>query len=94
MAKMTKKELTANVEKYIELQAQIKALTEEADALKDALKKETAATESRTLIVDNHTLSLVERTRSSISVKEFTAAHPRLAAKFTKVTSYDVFTVK
>lgn len=94
MAKISKKALEETVEQYLNIQAQIKALQTEADALKTVLKKEADAAEARSLIVGTHTVSLKTQSRSSINVKEFTEAHPRLAAKFTKVTSYDVLHVR
>lgn len=94
MARLTKKDLTAKIEKFLELKQQIEELTKEQDAIKDALKAEASAAESRTIVLGEHSITLSERSRSSINVKEFTAAHPRLAAKFTKTTTYDVLTVK
>ena len=94
MAKMTKKDLNNHVERYLELQSMIKELTKESDAIKDALKEEARNTEARTLIVGEHSVILKECSRNSINVKEFTAAHPKLAEKFTKTTTYEMLTVK
>lgn len=96
MAKMSKKqqELTVDIEKYLELKDKAKELEKELEALKKKLTAEANSSESRSVIVGSHTISLSSRTRSSINVKEFTAAHPRLAAKFTNITEYDVLNVK
>lgn len=94
MAKMTKKDLNNHVERYLELQALIKELTKESDAIKDALKEEARNAEAHALIVGEHSVTLKECSRSSINVKEFTAAHPKLAEKYTKTTTYEMLTVK
>lgn len=94
MAKMTKKDLNNHVERYLELQSMIEELTKESDAIKDALKTEARNTEAHTLIVGEHSVTLKECSRNSINVKEFTAAHPKLAEKFTKTTTYEMLTIK
>lgn len=94
MAKISKAVLTEKVKRYLELQAQIKELQTEVDDIKSVLSEEAGKAEAYTLVLGDYSVKLSERTRSSINVKEFTAAHPRLAAKFTKVTSYNVLTVK
>lgn len=93
MAKTTKA-LTEKIEKYLELKAQADAITEQADAIKEELKALAAAEESRTLTAGTHSVTLSEASRSTINAKEFAAAHPRLAAKFTKVTTYTTVKIK
>lgn len=87
-------ELTEDIEQYLVLQAQIKELSTQADAIKERLKAEALKEESGIIIAGPHSVRVDERTRSSINVKEFTEAHPRLAAKFTKVSVYNVVTIK
>lgn len=92
---LTKEEiLEAKINTYLEIKAQFDELEEKVKALKADLAKEARSTEARTLVVGSHTVTVAERTRKTISVSEFTAAHPRLAAKFTKETRYDVVTIK
>lgn len=94
MARITKAVLKSNIEMYLNIQAQIKALTEEADSIKAFLKEQTENTEDRTLIVDEHKVTLTECKRSSVDAKALAEAHPKIAEKFTKVTTYDVLKVK
>ena len=86
--------LEAKINTYLELNAQFKELEEQVKALKADLAAEALGTEARALVVGSHSITVAERTRKSINVAEFTAAHPRLAAKFTKETKYDVVTIK
>ena len=86
--------LTEDIEQYLVLRAQIQELSKEADAIKDRLELEALKEESGVLTVGPHSVRVDERTRSSINVKEFTEAHPRLAAKFTKVTTFYAVTIK
>lgn len=87
-------ELTEDIEQYLVLQAKIKELSAEADAIKEKLKAEALKEQASVLVVGPHSVRVDERTRSSINVKEFTEAHPRLAAKFTRVSVYNVVTIK
>lgn len=94
MARITKAVLKSNIEMYLNIQAQIKALTEEADSIKAFLKEQTENTEGRVLVVDEHKVTLTECKRSSVDAKALAEAHPKIAEKFTKVTTYDVLKVK
>lgn len=94
MAKMTKATLVACVEDYLDIQAQIKVLEKQADDLKKALKAEAEKTESGTIVLGAHSITLTECTRNSIDVKEFTADHPKLAERYTKTTTYTMLKVK
>lgn len=94
MAKISKAVLTEKVKTYLALQAQIKELQAQVDDIKSVLSEEAGKAESNTLILGDYSVKLSERTRESINVKDFTAAHPRLAAKFTKTTTYNVLMVK
>lgn len=94
MARITKAVLKSNIEMYLNIQAQIKALNEEADSIKAFLKEQAAAAEDRTFTVDEHKVTLTECKRSSVDAKALAEAHPKIAEKFTKVTTYDVLKVK
>lgn len=94
MARITKAVLKSNIEMYLNIQAQIKALTEEADSIKAFLKEQTENTEGRVLVVDEHKVTLTECKRSSVDAKALAEAHPKIAEKFTKVTTYDILKVK
>ena len=96
MAKVVTKQdvLEAKINTYLELKAQIEALQADADAFKADLSAEAITQESRTLVVGIHSVSVREQTRSSINAKEFAKDHPRLAAKYTKTTKYDVVTIR
>ena len=87
-------ELEAKINTYLELAAQIKALQDDADAIKKYLTGIADATEARAIAIGAHSITIAERERSTINAKEFAADHPRLAAKYTKVTKYDVVTIK
>ena len=87
-------ELEAKINTYLDLVAQIKALQDDADAIKKYLTGIADATEARAIAIGAHSITIAERERSTINAKEFAADHPRLAAKYTKVTKYDVVTIK
>lgn len=94
MARITKAVLKSNIEMYLNIQAQIKALNEEADSIKAFLKEQTENTEDRILVVDEHKVTLTTCERSSVDAKALAEAHPKIAEKFTKVTTYDVLRIK
>lgn len=94
MAKMAKATLIACVENYLDIQAQIKVLEKQADDLKKVLRAEAEKAPAGTIVAGEHSITLTECTRNSIDVKEFTAAHPKLAEKYTKTTTYTMLKVK
>lgn len=94
MAKITKAQAETKIERYLELQALIKEASKEADALKAELKELAEANESRTYIVDDHFVTVTTATRKSVDAKALAAAHPKIAAKFTKETQYDTVRIK
>lgn len=94
MAKMTKEMAEQKITRYLELQEQIKKATEEADALKAELKARANGEESRTLVVGSHTVTVTTASRKQVNAKALAEAHPKIAAKFTKVTAYDTVRIK
>lgn len=94
MAKITKAQATIKIERYLELQALIKEVSKEADALKAELKELANGTEAHTYVVEGHSVSVTTATRKSVDAKALAEAHPKIAAKFTKETSYDTVRIK
>lgn len=94
MAKMTKRVIEAKITEYLALKEQIKELESTANAIKEALREEACKTDSKTLTAGEHSVNVVECSRQSINVKELTVAHPKIAAKFTKTTTYDTVKIK
>lgn len=94
MAKITKAQAETKIERYLELQAIIKEVSKEADALKAELKELAEANESRTYVVENHSVSITTATRNTVDAKALAAAHPKIAEKFTKTSTYDTVRIK
>lgn len=94
MAKMTKAQAAAKIERYLELQAAIKEASKEADALKAELKELADATEARTYVTDEHSVSITTATRKTVNAKALAEAHPKIAEKFTEYTRYDTVRIK
>jgi predicted phage-related endonuclease len=94
MAKMTKAQAATKIERYLALQAIIKEMSEEADTIKAELKELANANESRTYIVDDHAVTVTTTTRSTVDAKALAAAHPKIAEKFTKKSTYDTVRIK
>jgi predicted phage-related endonuclease len=82
------------LDRYFELQAMIEELTKESDALKAQLKAATATEDDRKLVLNGHKLTIRTQSKTSISYNEVVKVHPRLAKKFGKTTTYDVFTIR
>lgn len=94
MAKITKAQAALKIEDYLNLQAVIKAATKQADAIKAELKELAEANESRTYTVEDHAVTITTATRKTVDAKALAEAHPKIAAKFTKETSYDTVRIK
>lgn len=94
MAKITKAQATTKIERYLEIQALIKKVSQEADAIKEELKELADSKESRKYVVDDHSVSVTTATRKSVDAKALAEAHPKIAAKFTKETTYDTVRIK
>lgn len=80
--------------RYLELQEAISALQEESDIVKAQLKEATAKAADRKLTLNGHKLAIRTQTKTTISYPEVLKLHPRLAKKFGRTTSYDVFTIR
>lgn len=91
---VTKKNLKEKIVEYLKLKAEADALAKEADAIKAELKAFAAAEPSKTVTAGVHSVTITEAVRRSINAEEFRAAHPRLAAKFTKETPYSTVKIK
>jgi predicted phage-related endonuclease len=89
MAKITKAQAATKIERYLALSAIIKEASKEADAIKAELKELAEANESRTYTVEEHAITITTSTRRSVDAKALAEAHPKIAAKFTKETTYD-----
>ena len=90
---MSINELDAKAAAYFELQAQIKALEEEAEAIKDSLKAHMV--EQATETISGHGWSATwHNTRSSrFDSKAFKADHADLYSAYTKATTGTRFTL-
>lgn len=94
MAKITKAQAATKIERYLALSAIIKEASKEADAIKAELKELAEANESRTYTVEDHAITITTSTRRSVDAKALAEAHPKIAAKFTKETTYDTVRIK
>lgn len=94
MAKITKAQAETKIERYLELQALIKEASKEADALKAELKELANGTEARTYVAGEHSVSITTATRNAVDAKALAAAHPKIAEKFTKTSTYDTVRIK
>ena len=94
MAKMTKAQAATKIERYLALQDCIKEMSKEADTIKAELKELANANESRTYIVDDHAVTVTTATRNTVDAKALAAAHPKIAEKFTKKSTYDTVRIK
>ena len=94
MAKITKAQAETKIERYLELQALIKEASKEADALKAELKEPANGTEARTYVAGDHSVSITTATRNTVDAKALAAAHPKIAEKFTKTSTYDTVRIK
>lgn len=86
--------IESRIQEYLELKAQADAFAKQADIIKEELKRIAEATPAKTVVVGAHSITITQATRESINTKEFKEAHPRLAAKFTKVTTYSTVKIR
>lgn len=86
--------IESRIQEYLELKAQADAFAKQADIIKEELKRIAEATPAQTVVVGAHSIVISHATRETINAKEFREAHPRLAAKFTKVTTYSTVKIK
>lgn len=92
--KIQEKELEAKIEQYLTLKNTLDTIAKEADKLKEELKKIAELNPAETVTAGVHSITITHATRETINAKEFKEAHPRLAAKFTKVTPYSTVKIK
>lgn len=86
-------ELTFKIAEYLALKQQITELSANLDAKKAELRTFVADGENK-LTVGKHSVTVKQCTRAAIDTKALQAAHPKLAEKFMKTTSYETVTVK
>lgn len=94
MAKISNAVLDTKVESYLNAKRQLDELTKVVDEMKTELKAIVKATGGDEVLTETHKLTLSQQTRTAIDYKAFSEAHPKLAAKFSNTTSYEVFRVK
>ena len=85
--------LNAKVESFIALKQQIAELTKQLDNQKAELRAYVTDSESK-LTVGDHFISVKTCTRNTIDTKALQAAHPKLAEKFMKNTTYESVVIK
>ena len=87
------KVVTEKIEAYLALKKQIADLTKQLDTQKEELRSYVTSSDNK-LYVDEHSITVKLCTRSTVDTKALQAAHPKLAEKFMKTTSYETVTVK
>lgn len=88
-----KLEITFKIAEFLALKNQIAEMTKTLDKQKEELRGYLDAG-SDTLSVGDHSITVKRCTRNTIDTKALQAAHPKLAEKFMKTTSYDTVTIK
>ena len=94
MAKISNAVLDTKVEAYLKAKQELDELTKQLDFMKNELKAIVKETGGDEVLTETHKLTLSQQTRTAIDYKAFSEAHPKLAAKFSNTTSYEVFRVK
>lgn len=85
--------LSEKIEAFVALKQQIAELTQQLDQQKAELR--TYLTDGAdTRIAGNHSITVKHCTRNQVDTKALQAAHPKLADKFMKTTSYDTVIIK
>lgn len=84
----------AKIEQFLALKAQIAELTKAQDAIKAELSDLAKTYDNDKLATDNHSVSVTVCQNTTIDKKALMEAHPKLAAKFLKVTSYERVNIK
>lgn len=85
--------LNAKVESFIALKNHIAELTKLLDSQKAELRAYVTDSDSK-LTVGDHSISVKTCTRSTVDTKALQAAHPKLAEKFMKTTTYETVLIK
>ncbi len=86
-------ELTFKIAEYLAIKQQIAELSANLDAKKAELRAYVAEGDDK-LTVGKHSITVKQCTRSTVDTKALQAAHPKLAEKFIKTTSYETVTIK
>lgn len=94
MAKITKKELETSISLYLAIKENIKVLEEELEKQKAIITQACHESLSDTVIVNDHSATLSVTSRNFVDAKTLAADHPKIAAKYTKTTTYEVLRVK
>ena len=87
------KVVTEKIEAYLTLKKQIAALTKQLDTQKEELRSYVTSSDNK-LYVDEHSITVKMCTRSTVDTKALQAAHPKLAEKFMKNTTYESVVIK
>lgn len=90
---MSMDEMLKLVEQYKEAQQLAEEAAAEMEALKERLKAELAARQAEEMTVGLHKVRCITITSSRLDTKALKAAAPDLAARFTKTTTQQRFTV-
>ena len=86
--------IDTKIEQFLALKAQIAELTKAQDAIKAELSDLAKTHDNDKLVTDNHSVSVTVCQNTTIDKKALMEAHPKLAAKFLKVTSYERVNIK
>lgn len=86
-------ELTFKIAEYLAIKQQIAELSANLDAKKAELRAHIAEGANK-LTVGKHSITVKQCTRTAVDTKALQAAHPKLAEKFIKTTSYETVNIK
>ena len=86
-------ELTFKIAEYLAIKQQIAELSANLDAKKAELRAYIVEGADK-LTVGKHSIAVKQCTRTAVDTKALQAAHPKLAEKFIKTTSYETVTIK
>ena len=86
-------ELTFKIAEYLAIKQQIAELSANLDAKKAELRACIADGDDK-LTVGKHSITVRQCTRTAIDTKALQAAHPKLAEKFLKTTTYESVLIK
>lgn len=90
---MTERRIERRLAKLEELEAQIRELEKEADAIKDELKADMEAKGVEEMATSNHVIRWKEVATNRLDGKALKQAHPRIYAQFLKSSVTRRFTV-
>lgn len=90
---MTERRIERRLARLEELEAQIRELEKEADAIKDELKADMEAKDIEEMATSNHVIRWKEVATKRLDGKALKQAHPRIYAQFLKPSVTRRFTV-